>query len=90
MTELADYLEHLPSGCALGRVLGGEAALPVDAQLLREVQYTIRNVAWQQAGGKGAPPKHLELPKPVAQAIAEAAEMDAKLLAHQKRAARRS
>lgn len=90
MTELADYLEHLPSGCALGRELGGEAALPVEAQLMREVEYTIRNVAWQQADSKGTPPKRLELPKSISEARAEVAEMDAKLRAHQKRAARRS
>ncbi|WP_336642051.1 hypothetical protein [Microbacterium sp. USHLN272] len=90
MTEIADYVEHLPSGCALGRELGGEAALPVAAQLLREVEYTMRNVAWQQGGSSGTPPKRLELPKPADEARAEAAEMDAKYLAHQKRAARRS
>ncbi|NJI60943.1 hypothetical protein HCX50_16055 [Microbacterium oxydans] len=46
-------------------------------------------MSFQEAGGKGTPPKPLELPKPAHEARAEAAEMDAKLRAHQARAARR-
>lgn len=70
--------------------MGGEAALSNEARMAREIEYTLRNVAFWQNGGKGTRPEHMALPRAAHEERAEAAVMDAKLRAHQERAARRS
>lgn len=87
--ELGDLIEYLPPGCALGREMGGEAALSNEALMAREIEFTLRQVSFAENGSKGTRPQRLPLPEAAADKRAEAAEMDAKLRAHTARAARR-
>lgn len=87
--ELGALLEHLPAGCALGRVQGGDAAWPVEAQLLREAEYTIRMVSWVEGGQKGKQPERIPLPRASGEVAAEQAVLSAKAEAYARREARR-
>ena len=82
-------VEHLPAGCALGREIGGEPALSVESMMAREVEFTIRRVAYGLTGGKGRAPERLPLPRPVDEVRAEDAAMSAKAAAYKARQARR-
>lgn len=76
--ELADLVEHLPPGCALAREMGGAAALSNEALMGREIEFTIRSVAYGLTGGKGKAPERIPLPRAAHEERAEQAEMSAK------------
>lgn len=86
--ELADYVEHLPTGCALGRAQGGPAAWPVEALVTRELEHSLRMVAWQFSGGQGKRPEPLKLPAAAGVVERESDVLSAKAEAHARRAAR--
>ena len=90
MSELSDLVEHLPAGCALMRVMGGAGALTNDALMGREIEFTLRNIAYGQAGSHGPKPEHLALPKPAHEARSEERLMNAKAQAWAEREARRA
>lgn len=62
--ELADLVEHLPAGCAYGRALGGHGAMSNESLMLRQIEFNQRDLAWQNAGGKGKRPEPFPLPRP--------------------------
>lgn len=88
--ELGDLVEHLPAGSALGRDLGGIAAVSQESELLREVEYGIRALAYVQGGGRGQEPKRLDLPPSPDEERAERERIDRKAREHQARAERRA
>lgn len=88
--ELADLVEHLPSGCALGRAQGGASAWPVGALVVREVEHSLRMVAWQFAGAQGTRPVPLKLPEAAGHIERESEALSTKAAAHARRAERRS
>ncbi len=88
--ELADYIEHLPGGCALTRAFGGEAALSAEGALMREVEFGVRAISYQLGGAQGKQPVRLELPPPAHEQRAEAEAMAAKERAWQERQTRRN
>lgn len=53
--------------------------------LIRELELTVRNVAYSFAGAKGPKPDYLELPKPAREAQEAARTMSAKERAWQAR-----
>ncbi|OJU39681.1 MAG: hypothetical protein BGN97_00225 [Microbacterium sp. 69-10] len=87
--ELADLVEHLPGGCALGRAIGGDAAITTEAHMTRAVEHTIRMTAWSEAGGKGKQPEPMRLPRAAGEVAAEQAVESAKASAWERRQARR-
>lgn len=90
LTEVADYVRHLPRGCALWTEAGGDLAWTVEAHLQREAIYRAEHLAWQQAGGKGNGPKRIDLPPAAHELAAQEAEMAKKAKAHAARAERRN
>lgn len=80
--ELADLVEWLPSGCALGRSVGGEVALSLEAMLIRQTEFTLRANLYREHGAKGSPPEPLPLPRAPGDAKAEQAEQSAKARAY--------
>lgn len=89
LTELADYVAHLPHGCALWVEMGGELALTDEAHLLREAVYRLEVLSYQQAQGKGPEPKRIPLPRPAAEQRAEYREQQGRMAAKARRHAGR-
>jgi hypothetical protein len=56
----------------------------------REIEFTLRNIAFWQSGGKGPKPEHLPLPKPAHESRAEDRVTNAKAQAWAEREARRA
>lgn len=48
VTELADYVAHLPPGCALWRETGGEIAWSVEMHMLAQLEHRLRVLAWMK------------------------------------------
>ena len=89
LSELADYVAHLPPGCALWREVGGVLALTTEAQLTREVVFRLDGLAYQNAGGQGRKPERLPLPRAAAEERAEKRERDERMAAKARRHAER-
>lgn len=90
--ELADYVAHLPPGCALWRAAGGPLAWSDEVHMLARVDHGVRVLAWMKTedGSKGRkPPTPEEPPMPSGQEKADVAraeqKADAWLLRHQRR-----
>lgn len=95
--ELADYVAHLPPGCALWRAAGGPLAWTDEVHMLARVDHGVRVLAWMKTedGSKGRkPPKIEEPPSPFGEVKADEARMeqkaDAWLLRQERAEARRS
>jgi hypothetical protein len=81
--DLADYVAHLPLGCALYRASGGPLAWTTDVHMLSHVLHGLDILTWQNTGimtrnPKGSQPVPMEPPKSVAEARAAEARVDAK------------
>lgn len=59
---VAALVDHLPSACALGRDLGGAAAMSDEWRAIAQLDLDVRRVAWAMGGRKGDEPKAWEAP----------------------------
>lgn len=59
---VAALVEHLPSACALGRDLGGAAAMSDEWRAIAELSLDVRSIAWAMGGKKGDKPTAWEPP----------------------------
>lgn len=62
---VAALVDHLPAACAVGRELGGAAAMSDEWHAIRQLDLTVRQAVRAVAGGKGDEPKAWELPEGV-------------------------
>lgn len=81
--DLADYVAHLPLGCALWRDAGGPLSWTTETHMLSHVIHALDVLAWQNTGimqrnPKGSQPKPMEPPKPKAEVQATEERMDRK------------
>ena len=92
--ELADYVAHLPQGCALWRETGGPLAWTDEVALLTEVVFLAEVADWRVTEGKGKFPERMKPPRPLAELRAEAREKSkstaSKAQRHAERVRRRS
>lgn len=88
LSEVSDYVAHLPHGCALWVDVGGALALSDDAHLLREAVFRLEELVWQNSDGKGKKPERIPLPRSAAEARAEAIAMQNRLAEKARRYAR--
>ena len=89
LTEVADYVEHLPPGCALWIEAGGMLALTTESQLLAEAVFRLEMLAWQNGEGRGPKPERIKPPRPAAEMRAEQREQDDRMAAKARRHANR-
>lgn len=82
-------MEWLPAGTAFGRAHGGHAAVPIDALMGREIEHSLRLVAWAEGGGSGPRPEAIPLPEPPDEARDRASAEDSKAEAWKRRQERR-
>lgn len=59
---VAALVDHLPAACAVGRDLGGPAAMSDEWKAIAQVDLTVRSLAWAMGGKKGKPPEPWEPP----------------------------
>lgn len=59
---VAALIEHLPSACALGRDLGGAAAMSDEWKAIAALDLDVRTIAWVMGGKKGDKPDPWEPP----------------------------
>lgn len=59
---VAALVDHLPAACAVGRELGGAAAMSDEWHATAQVDLTVRTAVWVMGGKKGDRPKAWELP----------------------------
>lgn len=59
---VAALVDHLPSACAVGRELGGAAAMSDEWHAIAQVDLNLRTAVWVTGGKKGEKPKPWELP----------------------------
>lgn len=94
LTEVCDYVAHLPHGCALWVETGGALALTEESILLREAVYRLDGLLWYETEQKGPKPERIPLPRPSAEMRAEQREqhdrMATKARKHAERQRRRS
>ena len=60
---VAALVDNLPAGCALGRDLGGVAAMSDEWWAIAQLDLDVRGLAWSLGGGKGEKPKAWEAPE---------------------------
>lgn len=60
---VAALVEQLPPGTAIGRELGGAAALSPVQHSIRQLDVNMRGIAWAMGGKSGAAPEPWELPE---------------------------
>lgn len=89
LTEVCDYVAHLPHGCALWIETGGPLALSEEAILLREAVYRLDGLIWHETEGKGPKPERIPLPRPAAEMRAEQRENHDRMAAKARKHARR-
>jgi hypothetical protein len=71
--ELADYAANLPPDGAVARAVNPDWALTPEAFLLREIEYGVRILVWQQtADGHRKDPQNYPKPTPLTHAEIEA------------------
>lgn len=86
---VAALVDHLPAACAVGRDLGGAAAMTDEWRAIAQLDLTVRTVAWAMGGRKGDAPKPWEPPVGRREAEArEAREAEAKRRWQERAAAR--
>lgn len=94
LMELADYVAHLPPGCALWRETGGVLALSEESLFASEVVHRLDWLLWHKGEGKGPKPERIPMPRPAAELRAEAREKSkstaSKAQRHAERVRRRS
>lgn len=59
---VAALVDHLPAACAVGRELGGAAAMSDEWHATAQLDLTVRTAVWLFGGKKGEKPKPWELP----------------------------
>lgn len=89
LTEVCDYVAHLPHGCALWIETGGPLALSEEALLLRETVYRLDGLLWNDTEQKGPKPERIPFPRPAAEMRAEQREHHDRMATKARKAARR-
>ena len=59
---MAALVDHLPSASAVGRDLGGAAAMSDEWRAVAQLDLDVRSIAWAMGGRKGDAPKPWEPP----------------------------
>lgn len=54
---VAALVEQLPRGCAVGRELGGVAAVTAEWEAIARLDVSVRGITWQAGGNKGPAPE---------------------------------
>lgn len=86
---VAALVDHLPAACAIGRELGGAAAMSDEWHAMAQIDHNLRRAVWLFAGKKGDEPKAWELPTGKREREArEAREAEAKKRWHERVAER--
>lgn len=73
LVDIGDLAVELPRGARIWVHMGGPTAVTGETEMLMQVDYTIRHVAWQFSGSKGQEPKPHDYPLS-AKAIEQQAE----------------
>lgn len=81
--DLADYVAHLPLGCALWREAGGPLAWTTEVHMLSHVLHGLDILTWQNTGimtrnPKGQQPSPMQPPKSLAEVRAAEERVEAK------------
>lgn len=86
---VAALVDHLPAACALGRDLGGAAAMSDEWRAIAQLDLTVRTAVWVMGGKKGKAPEAWEYPVGRREAEArQAREAEAKKRWQERSAAR--
>lgn len=81
--DLADYVAHLPLGCALWREAGGPLSWTTETHMMSHILHGLDILAWQNTAimtrnPKGQQPRPMDPPKATAEVRAAEDRVDAK------------
>lgn len=83
--RLAELVACLPAGCAFWRSVGGPLAWSTELHMLAAIEFRVRVLEWQNAGGKGEKPKAVQHPPYAAAVEADQQNFDRRVRLHKAR-----